>query len=736
MAEPITAQARLDRIVMLIASNMVAEVCSLYVARADGKLELFANEGFKREAVHVTTMEPGEGLVGLIAATAEPLALADAQGHPSFSYKPETGEEVYHSFLGVPVLRNGQTLGVLVVQNKARRVYTEEEIEGLETTAMLVAEIVASGDLHALAAQEQPIAVRQPLTLHGSAIAEGLGLGHAVLHLPRVEVTRIVADDVDLETKRLDEAIEAMRASVDALIDKSGDGATGEHREVLEAFRMIAHDRGWLRRLREAVSGGLTAEAAVERVQNDARAKLQRQTDPYVRDRLHDLTDVANRLMHQLAGLDLVLSPDALPENAILVARSMSPAALLDYDRARLRGLALEEGSANSHIAIVARAMGIPAVSGVQNISEVVEAGDAIIVDGLSGAVVVRPAPDIEASYVEKARLRARKMDQYKALRDTPAVTADGVKLGLHMNAGLLLDMAHMHETGAQSVGLFRTELQFMLSSHFPRVPEQEAFYRDVLDAAMGKTVTFRTLDIGGDKILPYMEDMKEENPALGWRAIRIGLDRPALLRMQLRAMVRAAAGLDLKIMAPMVSNVEELDAARDLLEREVGFAAATGRTPPASVRLGAMVEVPSLLWQLDDIMRRADFLSVGSNDLQQYIFAADRNNKRVAERFDPLSTSFLRALRDIADAGRQAGKPVTLCGEIGGRPLEAMTLIALGYRDLSMSATAIGPIKAMAISLDVGKAAAGVAEILARPARASLRRPLEALADRLGVRL
>ena len=378
MAEPVTAQARLDRIVVLIASNMVAEVCSLYVARADGPLELFATEGLNREAVHLTTMRPGEGLVGLIAASAEPLALSDAQTHPAFSYKPETGEEIYQSFLGVPVLRGGSTLGVLVVQNRARRTYSEEEIEALQTTAMLLAEMIASGELQAIAGQGAAIAIRRPQSIKGSSIAEGLGLGHVVLHQPRVIVSKIVADDVANELERLETAIEAMRASVDELIDRSDDGGSGEHRDVLEAFRMIAHDRGWLRRLREAVTSGLTAEAAVERVQNDARAKLQRQTDPYLRDRLHDLTDIANRLLHQLAGQSLVLLPDELPENAILVARSMGPAALLDYDRSRLRGLVLEEAGAASHIAIVARALGIPAVSDIANISEIVEHGDAI----------------------------------------------------------------------------------------------------------------------------------------------------------------------------------------------------------------------------------------------------------------------------------------------------------------------------------------------------------------------
>ncbi len=737
MAEPVTAQARLDRIVVLIASNMVAEVCSLYVARADGPFELFATEGLNREAVHLTTLGPGEGLVGLIASTAEPLALADAQHHPAFSYKPETGEEIYHSFLGVPVLRGGATLGVLVVQNRARRTYSEEEIEALQTTAMLLAEMIASGQLQALAGQGAPIAAPRPLSLTGAPIADGLGLGHVVLHQPRVVVSKIVADDVAFEIDRLEKAIEAMRASVDDLIDRSDDGAAGEHREVLEAFRMIAHDRGWLRRLREAVASGLTAEAAVERVQNDARARLQRQTDPYLRDRLHDLTDIANRLLHQLAGQSLVLLPSELPENAVLVARSMSPAALLDYDRARLRGVVLEEGGASSHIAIVARALAIPVVSDIPNISEIAEQGDAIIVDGASGEVQLRPPPDVEDSYAEKARLRARRQDQYRALRDLPGLTLDGVEIGLHMNAVLLIDMPHLSETGAQSIGLFRTELQFMLASRFPRLGAQEAIYRSVLEAAGERPVTFRTLDIGGDKMLPYMKRLEEENPALGWRAIRIGLDRPALLRTQLRAMLRAAAGRELRIMIPMVSTVGEFASARDLLQQEIAFADRCGRKRPREVKFGVMVEVPSLIWQIDEIAAQADFLSVGSNDLMQYLYAADRVNKRVAGRFDPLSPGFLRALKTIAEAGTRHRKPVALCGEIGGRPLEAMALIALGYRHLSMAATAIGPVKAMVLSLNADAATQGLNAMLATPDhRDSLREPLQDLAGRLAVRL
>jgi phosphotransferase system, enzyme I, PtsP len=701
MAEPISPQARLDKIVVHIAASMVAEVCSVYVLRADGVLELYATEGLNREAVHLTTLRKGEGLVGLIAETAEPLSLADAQLHPAFSYRPETGEEIYSSFLGVPVLRGGNTLGVLVVQNKARRTYPEEEIEALQTTAMLLAEMIASGEVQSIALPGKDIALGRPVTLKGTPIADGVGLGHVVLHEPRIIVKQLVADDIRRENQRLDDAIDAMRHSLDRLIESRNVGS-GEHRDVLETFRLFAHDRGWLRRLREAVATGLTAEAAVERVQNDTRAKLQRQIDPYLRERLHDLDDLANRLLHQLTGQEFVSAHQNLPDNSIIVARSMGPAALLEYDRSKVRGLILEETGELSHVAIVARALGIAAVGNVPNIVDLAEPGDAVIVDGVLGDIQLRPQPDIERSYAEKARLRARKQAQYQKLRDIPAVTKDGIEIGLHMNAGMLVDLQHIEETGAASVGLFRTEVQFMLASRLPKLSEQESFYRSILDAAGGKPVTFRTLDIGSDKVLPYLEKIEEENPALGWRAIRIGLDRPGLLRSQLRALLRAGSGRDLRIMFPMVTTVEEFETAKTHVGSELIHLRDHGRPPPTNIDLGVMIEVPAILWQLDEICRRAAFLSVGSNDLVQFIFAADRESKRVAARFDPLSAPVLQALKLIADKARNHGTPLALCGEIAGKPLEAMVLLALGYRELSMSASSIGPVKAMVLATDV----------------------------------
>ena len=659
MAEPVGAQARLDRVVILIAANMVAEVCSVYVMRADGALELYATEGLNREAVHLTTMKAGEGLVGLIAETAEPLALSDAQTHPAFSYRPETGEEIYHAFLGVPLLRAGNTLGVLVVQNRTHRVYTDEEMEALQTTAMVLAEMLASGELQALA-KEQATALRRPLHQRGAPLADGVGLGHVVLHEPRVVVKNLIAEDPQAELRRLDAAIAEVRASIDELIARGDVAHHGEHRDVLETFRMFAHDQGWLRRMREAVLSGLTAEAAVERVQSDSRARMLRQTDPYLRDRLHDLDDLANRLLHSLVGRAFVTTRGELPENAILVARSMGPAALLDYDRSHLRGLVLEEGGPASHIAIVARALGIPAVGEVENATALVEPGDPIIIDGGVGDVQIRPRADVEAAYAAKARLGARRQEQYRKLRELPARTKDGLEIGLNLNAGLLVDLPHLEETGARGIGLFRTELQFMIAERMPSGGEQQKFYQAILDAAGDKPVTFRTLDIGGDKILPYMKKDEEENPALGWRAIRISLDRPALLRSQIRALLKAAAGRRLKVMFPMVATCDEFARAKAVVRREQAYLAAPWpcrrRHRSSSARWSRCPRscsrsTRSRGWPTSSRWARTISCSTSLPPIAR--------TGCVAHRFDPLSPPSLRALKLIvmhAAAAEPAG--------------------------------------------------------------------------------
>jgi phosphotransferase system, enzyme I, PtsP len=730
MAEPVSAQERLDKIVVLIAANMVAEVCSVYVLRVDGTLELYATEGLNPNAVHQTVIASNEGLVGLVAREATPINLSDAQAHPDFSYRPETGEEIYHSFLGVPVLRAGNTLGVLVVQNRAHRTYSEEEIEALQTTAMVLAEMIASGELSALARPGAEPAVRRPLRLSGIALSEGIALGHVVLHEPRVVIKNLIADDVQKELRRLDSAVEDLRTELDTMLTRGDVVDGGEHKEILEAFRMFAYDRGWLRKMREAVMTGLTAEAAVERVESDTRARMMRQTDPYLRDRLHDLDDLAARLLRRLTGQEHAPAREQLPENAILVARNMGPAALLDYDRSRLRGLVLEEGATTSHVTIVARALGIAAVGQIENASGLVDPGDAVIVDGISGEAHIRPPVDIESAYAEKVRFRARRQAQYRALRERPCVTRDGERISLLLNAGLVVDLPHLAETGADGIGLFRTELQFMVAAAFPRTSEQYRLYRTVLDTAGDRPVTFRTLDVGGDKVLPYMRVVEEENPALGWRAIRLGLDRPGLLRSQIRALLRAASGRRLKMMFPMVSAIDEFDRAKALVERELTHLRRHGHTLPHEIEVGAMVEVPALLFQLDELLSRVDFLSIGSNDLIQFLYAADRGNSWVADRFDPVSAPVLRALREVQRKGRQYGKPVTLCGELASTPIGALALVALGYRSLSLSPSALGPIKSLLLDLDACRAAELLDELLDAPvSRVSLREHLAAFA-------
>ncbi|MBL8908041.1 MAG: phosphoenolpyruvate--protein phosphotransferase [Rhizobiales bacterium] len=703
MAERETAQKRLDKIVMLIAANVVAEVCSIYVMRQGQELELFATEGLKPEAVHKSRLRVGEGLVGTIAATAEALNLAEAQRHPAFKYLPETGEEIYHSFLGVPILRGGIVIGVLVVQNRTHRHYTEEEEEALQTTAMVLAEVIASGEL-----QEVARVVAADVThirLHhfkGEVLAEGVALGHAVLHEPRIVITNLIAESIPKEKARLEGAVQELRAHVDEMVEGTA-GRGAEYSEVLEAFRMFAHDRGWLTRLGEAVETGLTAEAAVERVQNDNRARMMRTPDPYLRERMHDLDDLANRLLRILTGQIATASRGDLPANAIVVARNMGPAELLDYDRAKLRGVVLEEGGRNSHVAIVARALGIPALGQAEGLIDVIDTGSPLIVDGASGDIYVRPSPDIERAYIEKVRFYARRQAQYAALRDTQAVTRDGVRVQLQINAGLLVDLPHLAESGADGIGLYRTELHFMMAQRLPRLESQIRHYSAVLDAAGDKPVTIRTLDIGADKSLPYLRQPKEDNPAMGWRATRLAIERPALLKLQLRALLLAAAGRNLRIMFPMIADVEEFRAAKALLEKVKEYLHRGGHELPRSIKLGAMIEVPALIWQLDGLLKEVDFASIGSNDLLQFLFASDRGNTRLAARYDPLSPPLLSAIRHIVTRAAAHDVPLNLCGEMAGRPLEAMALIGLGLTSISMAPAAVGPVKDMILALDRG---------------------------------
>jgi len=723
------AQARLDMVVRIIARSMVAEVCSLYLRRAFGDIELFATEGLDPTAVHVTRMKPGEGLVGEIMRQGRPLNLADAPEHPAFSYRPETGEDPYHAFLGVPLLRGGRSIGVLVVQNRTARHYTEDEVEDLQIIAMVLAEMVAGGEL--ISEDELKgveLAPHRPERLKGSKFADGLAYGVAVLHEPPVAPSQLLADDVVAEEQRLKNAVAGLQAQIDDMLEGQH-GLVEASYEVLETYRMFAHDRGWNRSLEDAVRNGLTAEAAVERVRSEHRARLGQARDPYLRERLHDLEDLNDRLLRHLSGDGHVVRE--LPDNAVLIARNLGPADLLEYDRKKLRGLLLEEGSAASHAAIIARSLDIPCVGRLSGLRDRVSEGDMVIVDAETGEAYLRPRPDVVKAVHSRIDMRRQRREEFAKLRETPAFTRDGAKVTLLMNAGLDVDLDILGETGAEGIGLFRTEFQFMVAEEMPRFNAQTALYRRVMDAAGDLPVTFRTLDLGGDKVLPYLEAEREDNPALGWRAIRMGLDRPALLRLQLRALIAAARGRPLRIMFPLVASCDEFRAARQLVEVEVAWAQRRGRPAPSRLDVGAMIEAPALIWHLDALLPMTDFVSVGTNDLMQYMFAADRGNPRVADRFDPLSPPFLRALQSIQESCAETGTPVSVCGEMAGRPLEAFALVALGFDRLSMPPAGVGPVKQMVLSCDREAARRGVSALLNRGA-GSVRNEIETLARKI----
>jgi phosphotransferase system, enzyme I, PtsP len=689
MAGASAGQARLDRIVTLIASSMETEVCSIYLFRDPETLELCATEGLKPEAVHVTRMRLGEGLVGRVARRGQPINTANAPQERGFRYMPETGEEIYSSFLGVPVQRLGEKLGVLVVQSKEARSYSEDEVYALEVVAMVLAEMA---ELGAFVGEGAALKARhtQPVMIRGTTGQEGTAEGHVWLHEPRVVITNPFADDPVAEAERLHRALEKLRLTVDAML--SGTEDDGEQREIFETYRMFANSRSWMRRMEEDIARGLSAEAAVEKEQSQARARMEQVGDAYLRDRLHDLDDLSNRLLRILTGQGTETGAE-LPPDPILVARNIGPGELLEYGR-KLRGIVLEQGSVGSHAAIVARAWAIPLVIHAERITAEALNGDHIMVDGDQGLVHLRPDDTVVSAFRDKMAMQAEAQKRYVSLRELPAEARCGSVVSLQMNAGLMADLPSLEGSGAEGVGLFRTELQFLVRNKVPKRGELAALYSRVMDAAKGKRVVFRTLDIGSDKVLPYMKREDEPNPALGWRAIRVGLDKPGVMRMQLQALIRAAAGRPLTVMFPFVAQVDEFTEARQHLLDEIERERRLGHVLPGRVEIGAMLETPSLAFAPRAFFEMADFVSIGGNDLKQFFFAADRENERVRRRYDTLNAGYLDFIGQIVARCGEAGTPVSFCGEDAGRPVEALCLAAMGLRTLSMRPASIGPVK------------------------------------------
>jgi phosphotransferase system enzyme I (PtsP) len=719
MASRSTAQAKLNTVVDVIGSSLDSEVCSVYLLR-EGMLELFATRGLEQSAVHITRMAIGEGLVGTIAANNDSLNLAEATAHPDFSYRPETGEEKYHSFAGVPIVRRERAVGVLCVQHAEPRRYEEVEIEALQTVAMVLSELIANAELvdddagYGLSAAQTG-----PEQLRGLTLVKGLASGVAVYHQPRITIEHIVAEDTEAERQRVILAFDKMREQIDRMAGQAEFGVDGEHAEVLETYKMFAYDEGWARRINEAIDSGLTAEAAIERVQQRTRMRMRKIDDPLLADRMHDLEDLANRLLRMVSGQLGTAASMGLRNDAILIARNLGPAELLEYDRRRLKGVILEEGSLTAHVVIVARAMGVPVLGRVRGLRGLVREGDHLLLDADQGTATVRAAPGmIEAFETRFAKSRERQAG-YAALRDVEPFTKDGTRIKVMINAGLRDDMPNLALTGADGVGLFRTEFQFLVSATLPQRERQTRLYRDVLDSAGDKPVIFRTVDIGGDKVLPYLrhdDGEAEENPAMGWRALRVALERDGLLKAQARSLLEAAAGRTLNVMFPMVSEPWEFEAAKAVFDQQLQFLRRQKKVLPEAIRFGAMLEVPALAEVLDVIAPKLSFLSIGTNDLTQFLFAADRSNPKLAERYDWLSPAILRFIRRVVVQTEPYGIDLTVCGEMGGRQLEALALLGVGMRKLSITPAAVGPIKELVRQVDLPQIEAAMAGWLAHP--------------------
>lgn len=700
MGEDAGGQTRLDQITRLIAEEMHSEVCSIYLFRDEDTLELCATEGLKAEAVHQTRMRLGEGLVGRVARTGAVINTDDAPAAPGFRFMPETGEEAYSSFLGVLIQRLGEKLGVLVVQSKQARLFSEEEVYAIEVVAMVLAEMAELGAFVGEGAAMSALHT-QSVMFRGGCGQEGHGQGHVWLHEPRVVITNPIAEDPAKELVRLHAAVETLRVGVDRMLNSAMAGEK-DHLDVLETYRMFANSKGWMRRMEANIDSGLSAEAAVEKEQSAARARMGQVADAYLRARLHDLDDLSNRLLRILTGQGQETGAE-MPPDPILVARNIGPAELLDYGRS-LKGIVLEEGALGSHAAIVARALAIPLVIHAGRVTTEALNGDLMLVDGDQGIAHLRPNESVVAAFRDKMAMQAQAQERYASVRDKPAETRCGTRIRLKMNAGLMADLPSLESSGAEGVGLFRTELQFLIRNYMPKRAELSELYARVMDAAKGQRVVFRTLDIGSDKVLPYMKPTDEPNPAMGWRAIRVGLDKPGVMRMQLQALIRGAKGRPLTVMFPFVAQRDEFTAARAEMDKALARERILGHPIPERLEVGAMLETPALAFASDDFYAEVDFISVGGNDLKQFFFAADRENERVRRRYDTLNVSFLNFLEGIVYRCGTLDTPLSFCGEDAGRPIEAACLAAIGFRSLSMRPASIGPVKSLLRGIDLGE--------------------------------
>ena len=717
----------LSIIVRRVRHAMGTEVCSVYMRDANTDRYVFrATEGLNTNKIGIASLAAGEGLVGLVAEREEPVTLENAETHPSFQLLQGLGEEPFHAFLGVPIIHQRGVLGVLVVQQAQRRRFDESDEAFLVTMSAQLAGVIAHAQVTGVVQEIPTVGVATGAKINGVAGAPGIAIGNVVVVSPGADlyaVPRRTVSNRRAELRAFKEALDSVRADIQAVADNLVDQLSAEDHALFDVYLGILDDSKIGAEVASLIKSGQWAQGALSTVMIEHIRHFERMEHSYLKERAVDVKDLGTRVLSYLQASDKEVR--VYPDFTILVGEELTASSLGEIPREQLAGLISVRGSGNSHVAILARAMGVPTVMGAVDLPYTRLEGRELILDGYNGTVHINPRPEIRRRFQEILDEDKALTRDLESLRDEPCITSDGHRLPLWVNTGLMADITRSLEQGAEGVGLYRTEVPFLLRERFPSEEEQRQIYREQLEAFAPKSVTMRTLDIGGDKALPYFP-IEEDNPFLGWRGIRVTLDHPEIFLAQVRAMLKANEGLgNLRIMLPMVCNLTELEEAISLIERshrEVLQEGVSGDLPP----IGVMVEVPAAVYQARAMAKRVDFLSVGSNDLTQYLLAVDRNNARVADLYQAFHPAVLQALVMVADASKAEGKAVSICGELAGDPAASVLLLAMGYDVLSMNATSLPKVKKAVRNFSMSEAQEVLAEVMLMDHAPDIHRRLE----------
>ncbi len=730
-------QSALDILVSSVRSSMGTEVCSIYLLdEASNRYVLMATEGLNAEAIGHVSLGLTEGLVGQVGLREEPLNLDDAASHPKFRYLPETGEERYNSFLGVPIMHRRKILGVLVVQQQDKRRFDASEEAFLVTVSAQLSGVVAHakvvGGLDTLRGNKASAVS----IFKGVPGAPGVALGRVLIIYPPADLDSIpdrLCEDIGQEVERFQTALAAVRVSIQELDRKMASSLMAEERALFEVYLRMLDDHGLIGEIVARIRAGNWAQGALREVISEHVQAFKTMDDPYLRERMADIKDLGLRILAQLQKQQNVREL-AVQDNTILVGEEIPTSVLVEQPLEKIAGICTVQGSSNAHMAIVARALGIPTVVGVSELPVTALDDTEVVVDGYQGRLYINPNKQLRKRYKDIIRDEKQYSAGLEAYCDLPAQTPDGHRLNIYVNTGLMVDVARSKDRGAEGVGLYRSEIPFMMRERFPSEEEQCAIYRYQLESFAPRPVTMRTLDIGGDKDLPYFP-IEEDNPALGWRGIRVTLDHPELFMVQVRAMLKASRGLNnLQIMLPMVSSVFEIEEAQHLIHRALLEVEEELQESLPYPRIGIMVEVPAAMLQIIDMAQLVDFVSVGSNDLTQYLLAVDRNNPRVADIYNPYHPAILRSLKLLVDQVHAVGKPVGICGEMAGDPCTATLLLAMGFDSLSMSSSNLLRIKKLICEMPLARARALLERVLSVDSGAVIRSLVEYELEEMGL--